>query len=153
AELAATNRRLQAEIAEREQLEAALQQRAEELAEAGRRKDEFLAMLAHELRNPLAPIQNAVQIQRVSDPGDERFGRQREIIERQVHHLTRLVDDLLDVSRITRGTIELRKETLDLETVIQQAVEAARPLIEEREHTLHLSLPPGPLLLEADPAR
>src|SRR5437667_382698 len=73
AELAATNRRLQAEIAEREQLEAALQQRAEELAEAGRRKDEFLAMLAHELRNPLAPIQNAVQIQRVCDPGDERF--------------------------------------------------------------------------------
>jgi signal transduction histidine kinase len=153
AELAATNRRLEAEISERKQLETVLQQRAGELAEAGRRKDEFLAMLAHELRNPLAPIQNAVEIQRVCDPLDPRFLRQREVIERQIHHLSRLVDDLLDVSRITRGNIELRKEPLDLEAALRQSVEAAGPLIEERGHTLHLSLPSAPLHLQADPAR
>src|SRR5204863_4095092 len=98
------------DLTERKKFEDALRQHTRDLAEAGRRKDEFLAMLSHELRNPLAPIQNAVQVQRVCDPGDPRFQRQREIIERQVHHLTRLVDDLLDVSRITRGAIELRKE-------------------------------------------
>jgi signal transduction histidine kinase len=153
AELAATNRKLEAEIAERRQLEAELQQRAEELAAAGRRKDEFLAMLAHELRNPLAPIQNAAQVQRLCADNGEMLQRQREIIERQAQHLARLVDDLLDVSRITRGIIELRKEPVELCRAIEQAVEAARPLIQESRHALHLSLPSDPLPLEADPAR
>jgi signal transduction histidine kinase len=153
AELTATNRKLEAEIAERRQLEVALQQRAEELAAAGRRKDEFLAMLAHELRNPLAPIQNAAQVQRLCGANPEVLQRQREIIERQVRHLARLVDDLLDVSRITRGIIELRKEPVDLRWAVEQASEAARPLIEEYQHELRVSLPQEPLPLEADPAR
>ena len=112
-ELARTNRKLEAEIAERRQLEAVLQERAEELAAAGRRKDEFLAMLAHELRNPLAPIQNAALLQRLCGDNVDVLQRQREVIERQVQHLARLVDDLLDVSRITRGMIELRKEPVE----------------------------------------
>jgi signal transduction histidine kinase len=153
AELAAANRKLEAEIAERRLLEVALQQRAEELAAAGRRKDEFLAMLAHELRNPLAPIQNAAQVQRLCGANPDVLQRQREIIERQVRHLARLVDDLLDVSRITRGIIELRKEPVELRWAVEQAGEAARPLIEEYRHELRVSLPPEPLPLEADPAR
>jgi signal transduction histidine kinase/CheY-like chemotaxis protein len=153
AELTAANRKAEAEIAERRLLEEALQQRAEELAAAGRRKDEFLAMLAHELRNPLAPILNATQLQRLRGDNAEVVQRQREIIERQVQHLARLVDDLLDVSRITRGIIELRKEPVELNRAVEQAVEAVRPLIEEHQHELRLSLPQEPFLLEADPAR
>jgi signal transduction histidine kinase/CheY-like chemotaxis protein len=153
AELARANRKLEGEVAERRQLEAALQQRAEELAAAGRRKDEFLAMLAHELRNPLAPIQNAALLQRLCGDNMDVLQRQREVIERQVQHLSRLVDDLLDVSRITRGMIDLRKEPVELRWAVEQAVEATRPLIEEHGHELRLSLLPEPLSLDADPAR
>jgi PAS domain S-box-containing protein len=128
--------------------------RAEEaLKEADRRKDEFLAMLSHELRNPLAPIRNAAQVLRVAggDPTKVRWAR--DIIDRQVQQLGRLVDDLLDVSRITRGRIELRIEPVNLHDILERAVETSRPMIEGRKHELLLSLPPVTIRLEADPAR
>jgi PAS domain S-box-containing protein len=125
----------------------------ESLREADRRKDEFLAMLAHELRNPLAPIRNAVQLMKLLGPEEPNLRRARELIDRQVVHLARLVDDLLDVSRITRGKIKLHKEPLELATVIARAVEASRPLIEERRHALAVSLPPNPVPLLGDATR
>jgi PAS domain S-box-containing protein len=124
-----------------------------DLADANRRKDEFLAMLGHELRNPLAPVTNALQIlrleQSVSPGGQQAIG----MIDRQMKHLTRLVDDLLDVSRITRGKIRLSKERVELRTVVHHAVETTRPLIESRKHELTVSLPAESVWLEADPAR
>src|SRR5947209_16829967 len=108
----------------------------EELREADRRKDEFLATLAHELRNPLAPIRNALQVLRMTGVGE----RVREMMERQVDHLVRLVDDLLEVSRITRGCIELRTERVDLARVVQTAVETSRPLLEAAGHRLTVVL-------------
>lgn len=128
--------------------------RAEEaLQEADRRKDEFLATLAHELRNPLAPIRNSLnilQLSRQTDPVAQRLG---EMMERQVNHLVRLVDDLMEVSRITRGKIDLRKEPLEVAAVIRSAVETSRPLIEAGGHQLALALPANPLTLEGDPVR
>jgi PAS domain S-box-containing protein len=122
------------------------------IAEEGRRKDEFLAMLAHELRNPLAAIANAVQL--LMHPGAEGVQEWcREVIERQVRQLTRLVDDLLDISRISRGKIQLRPQPVELSTIIRSAAQAVRPLIDERGHELRLSLAPGPIELEADPVR
>jgi PAS domain S-box-containing protein len=119
------------------------------LREADRRKDEFLAMLAHELRNPLAPIRNAIHVLRLSqDPTQQQ--RQREVIERQVAHMTRLIEDLLDVSRITRGRIELRMKPLKLADVLTRAVEITLPLIESRHHTLTVQAPPDSLWLRAD---
>jgi PAS domain S-box-containing protein len=123
------------------------------LKEADSRKDEFLAMLAHELRNPLAPIRNAVQIFRVKAPATPELRWATEVIERQVHQMTRLVDDLLDVSRITRGKIELRKERVELAAVIDSAVEASGPLIEKWGHELTVEVPPLPIHVEADPTR
>ena len=123
------------------------------LKEADRRKDEFLAMLAHELRNPLAPIRNAVQIFRAKGPPVPELQWATEVIDRQVQQMTRLVDDLLDVSRITRGKIELRKERVELATVVNSAVEASRPLIEKWGHELTVTIPPQPIHLEADPTR
>lgn len=134
---------LQAEIAERKQAEEALRQ-------ANQRKDEFLAMLAHELRNPLAPIRNAVALLRRLSPPEPQLQQAREVIDRQVQHLTRLVDDLLDTARITQGKIALRREKLELMNVIGRALEMSRPLIEARGHQLHLSLPQEPLRLEGD---
>jgi PAS domain S-box-containing protein len=130
------------------------QKRAEEaLREADRRKDEFIAMLAHELRNPLAPILNALQVMKLAGEDARTAEPLREMMERQAHHMTRLVEDLLDVSRINSGKIELRKKSVDLVTLIRQVAEASRPFIEKRRHTLALSLPNGPMLLEADPTR
>jgi PAS domain S-box-containing protein len=123
------------------------------LKEADRRKDEFLAMLAHELRNPLAPIRNAIQVMGLLAPNDANLRRARDMIERQVQHLTRLVDDLLDVSRITRGKITLHQEPVELALVIARAVETSRPLIEANRHTLTLSLPDESILVVADPTR
>ena len=125
----------------------------EDLREADRRKDEFLAMLAHELRNPLAPVRNAIQVLRIAGPSDPVLIRQREIIDRQVTHMARLLDDLLDVSRITRGKISLQKQPLQIVDVLAQAVETATPLIEARRHTLYLALPSDDLRVEADPDR
>lgn len=128
--------------------------RAEEtLRTADRRKDEFLAMLAHELRNPLAPIRNAVHIMSLIDLPDPKLNWVREVIDRQVRHLTRLVDDLLDISRIVRGKITLRKERIELSTIVQQAQESARPVIEARKHQLTVRLPSYPVTLECDAVR
>lgn len=123
------------------------------LREADQRKDEFLAVLAHELRNPLAPISYALQVLRLSDELGPAAGRMCEIMQRQVTHLSRLVDDLLEVSRITRGKIELRREHVNLVSVIGSAVETSKPLIESQRHQLMISLSPEPMLLEADPVR
>jgi PAS domain S-box-containing protein len=123
------------------------------LKEADRRKDEFLATLAHEMRNPLAPIRNAVQILRAKGPPVPELQWARDVIGRQVQQMTRLVDDLLDVSRIGTGKIELRKERVELRTIVNTAVEASAPLIEKWNHQLTVTLPPGPVYLEVDPAR
>lgn len=138
---------------ERSRLLTALRDRAEALTEADQRKDEFLAMLAHELRNPLAGIVNAVHVLEETDQQPSPRQRLREIVSRQAGNLTRMVDDLLDVSRITHGKIELRREPLDLASVIQQAVETVRSLIETRGHTLTTQLPIEPLCVQADRTR
>jgi PAS domain S-box-containing protein len=143
----------QLDITERKRLEDELRRRAEDLAGADRRKDQFLAMLAHELRNPLAPIRNAVELMRQVETIDPAFQPSREMVERQVKHLARLVDDLLDVSRITQGSIRLRKEAVNLGNVIERAIEATRPLIDSRAHDLKVQLPTDPIRLEADPTR
>ena len=128
--------------------------RAEEgLREADRRKDEFLAMLAHELRNPLAPIRNTVKLLRLTGDGDATTEWGRDVIERQVEQLTRLVDDLLDVSRITRGKIRLQVEPIDLATVVAGAVETSRPVIDARRHALQVRLPSEPLFVMGDLVR
>jgi PAS domain S-box-containing protein len=128
--------------------------RAEQaLKEADRRKDEFLAMLAHELRNPLAPIRNALQIMKSPGCNSEIFCRAREMMDRQVHQLVRLVDDLLDVSRIMRNRIELRHERLDLETVFSRAVETAQPALDAQGHELQVSLPTHAIRVEGDLVR
>jgi PAS domain S-box-containing protein len=127
------------------------QKRAEALLkEADGRKDEFLAMLAHELRNPLAPIRNAVQILRLLGPAEPRLQWARDVIDRQVEHLTRLVDDLLDVSRITQGKITLHRELVELATIVERALETSRPLLEARKQQLTVTLPPAPIRLEGD---
>ena len=123
------------------------------LKEADRRKDEFLATLAHELRNPLAPIRNAVQIIRAKGPPIPELQWARDVIDRQVQQMTRLVDDLLDVSRITKGKTVLRRKRVELATVVNSAVEASRPLIEKWQHELDVRLPAEPIYLEADPTR
>jgi two-component system CheB/CheR fusion protein len=141
-----------AEITERKQLEEVLRQRAEELAEEGRRKDRFLATLGHELRNPLAPLRNCLHIL-ADQPGDAETRELWDIMDRQLSQLTRLVDDLLDLSRVNRGLVQLRTEAVDLAGAVHRALETARPLLDERGHALELDLPVEPVLLEADPLR
>ena len=145
-ELEEANRALQKEIAERGRIEQALKQ-------ADRHKDEFLAMLAHELRNPLAPIRNAVQIMRTKALPDPQLAWTRDVIDRQLGHLTRLVDDLLDVSRITRGKINVACEPLSLETLVARALETVSPLIAEKSHDLKVDLPADKLTVEGDLTR
>ncbi len=123
------------------------------LREADRRKDEFLATLAHELRNPLAPIRNALQILKMPRVDAQTVERSRDMMERQVHHLVRLVDDLLDVSRVMRGKIELRKERVELATVVARAVETVQPLVDAQGHQLSVRLPSDSLPIDADPVR
>jgi PAS domain S-box-containing protein len=123
----------------------------EGLREADRRKDRFLATLAHELRNPLAPIRNAVEVLRHADGDAVLTEKARGMMERQLAQLVRLIDDLLDTSRITRGKLQLRKGRVDLATVVQSAVEASRPLIQARAHELTVTVPPEPVHLDADP--
>lgn len=130
-----------------------LQRLNAELSEADRRKDEFLAVLAHELRNPLAPILNATHYLRLKGPPEPALQNAREIIDRQVRHLVRLVDDLLDVSRISSGKISLRKDRVSLALIVTNAVEASRPLIESESHQLTVTLPPQPVYLDADLTR
>jgi len=136
----------QREIANRKRAEAAL-------SEADRRKDEFLALLAHELRNPLAPIRYAVAMGKKTGRTPEQQRRAEEIIERQAEHMSRLLDDLLDVSRITHGTLELKRARIELTSVVAAAIEAARPLLDARQHTLALDLPKDTVRLDADSVR
>jgi PAS domain S-box-containing protein len=129
-------------------------QRAEALAELDGAKTAFIATLSHELRNPLAPLRNALSLLR----GNRRLPPTRiaalhEMMERQVNHLVRLVDDLLEMSRITRGVLELRRERVELDSVVRNAVETSEPLIREGGHRLEVQLPPGPVWLEGDPVR
>ena len=124
-----------------------------ELKDADARKDEFLATLAHELRNPLAPIRNALHIIRLAGSDAEAIEESRGIMERQLSQMVRLVDDLLDVSRITRNKLELRKQRVELSAVIASAVETSTPLIEQAGHALSVDLPTEPILLDADPTR
>ncbi len=145
--------RLVQRTAESERLAAELRARAEALAETDRRKDEFLAMLAHELRNPLGAIGNASYLLEQLGSADQRTARPVAIIRRQIQHLVRMVDDLLDVSRITRGKVELRRERLDLAEVLRHAVETARALAAAKEQTLRAEIPPGPLPLDGDATR
>lgn len=130
-----------------------LQRRAEALSEADRRKDEFLAMLGHELRNPLAGIANAIYILDQATPSDPQKDRLRAIIGRQTAHLARLVEDLLDVSRISQEKIELRKQPVDLTAIARQAIEASRPIVGAKSHTVSCAWPEGPVIVAADPTR
>jgi PAS domain S-box-containing protein len=125
----------------------------QQLQEADRRKDEFLATLAHELRNPLAPIRNALQILRLAGDNKAAVEQVRTIMERQLQQMVRLIDDLMDVSRITRSKLQLRKERVDVVTVLRNAVETSRPLIETAGHNFTLALPSEPIHLEGDEAR
>ena len=125
----------------------------EELQDANRRKDEFLAMLSHELRNPLAPIRNAVEVIRRLAPPDPKLTMARDVVDRQVTLLARLVEELLDVSRISQGKIALKKEPVDIARIIAHSVETSRPLIDARAQALSVSVPAAPVWLSADFAR
>ncbi|MDQ2952336.1 MAG: ATP-binding protein, partial [Chloroflexota bacterium] len=141
------------DVTDRVRLEDELRAKVAQLRELDRRKDEFLAMLGHELRNPLAPVTTAIQLALLRQDDPTKVQRSLEVIDRQVRTMTRLIDDLLDVSRITRGTVELREENVLLSTVVEAAVETSRPLIDERGHRITLDLPATPTRLFADPAR
>ena len=130
-----------------------LEQAAERLADTNRAKDEFLAMLAHEMRNPLGPIQIAMHLIGSGRADATATEEARKIVDRQVKHLVRLLDDLLDVSRITRGRINLRKEPVNVTSAVANALETTRALVEEHEHALVVSLPEDPLVVDADPVR
>ena len=141
------------DVTERRELEDNLRRMAADLSEADHRKDEFLATLAHELRNPLAPIRNGIELLKRADGGIAQTRGVVGVMERQMTHMVRLVDDLIDVSRITRNKLELRKQPVELAQVILVAVEASRPSIEAKEQQLTVSLPPTPVHLEADLTR
>lgn len=153
AQLEALNHELQAEIANRERLEQELRRRALALVEAGRQKDKFLAILGHELRNPLAPIRNAVRILQLAAPPDPTIEQVRGIIDRQVTHLSRLIDDLLDVTRIASGKIRLRREPVELVSVVRAAAEDHRSSLEAAGLTLRLELSDAPLWMTGDATR
>ena len=125
----------------------------ESLLEADRRKDEFLATLAHELRNPLAPLRNCLHVLKMHDSDDPQAARLHAMMERQVGQMVRLVDDLLEVSRITRGNVELRKRPVALAEIIASAVETSRPVIDQAGHRIEIDLPPATTMLCADPMR
>jgi signal transduction histidine kinase/ActR/RegA family two-component response regulator len=144
-------RALESELRHRKQLEAALRAAREEAEAANRAKDEFLAMLGHELRNPLSPILTALELMKLR--GDGLLSPEQEVIHRQAHHLTRLVDDLLDVSRIASGKVQLRKQVVDLRDVLAKATEMAGPLLEQRMHHFEVRAPPRALRVHGDEAR
>jgi PAS domain S-box-containing protein len=138
---------------ERKLLEDELRRRARELLEADRRKNEFLAMLSHELRNPLAPILNSIHVLRQSESQDDAIVQSSTTIERQVIHLKRLVDDLIDVARVTSGKIQIRKDLVRLGEILDRAIEDIEPTLTERQHELTVSIAPEPIWVEADPTR
>jgi len=137
----------------REQLEQGLRHSEEALREADQRKDEFLALLAHELRNPLAPIRYALAAGKKPGRSPDQRQRTEEIIERQVEHMSRLLDDLLDISRITHGSLALKKTHTELTSMIGAAIETARPTLDAKKHVLSLDLPKEPVRLDADAVR
>lgn len=141
------------DITERRRLERELHQRSLDLVDRDRRKDEFLAVLAHELRNPLSPIANTLQMLRLQFASHPEIERAGAMMERQLNHLVRLVDDLLDVSRITRGKFELRKQSIELAAVVGRTVESVRSFMDERQHHLRIDLAAEAMQLEADPDR
>ena len=145
-------RRVEERTAALEASTGRLRESEEMLRETDRRKDEFLAMLAHELRNPLAPIRNSVEYLRLKER-DPELDWSYDVIDRQVDHLTRLVDDLLDVSRITRGKLEIRRRRVDLSEILRGALETIQPQITRKGQRLHVSIPPGPVELHADAVR
>jgi signal transduction histidine kinase len=144
--LSTANAQLLSEVKERRRIE-------ELLRDAARRKDEFISILSHELRNPLAVIHTAIELLRQPSMPQEQLNWSREILERQVKHLVRLIDDLLDVSRITTGRVELRRENVDLRKIVQQSLDDAKPAIAAQRHTVTLSLPDTPVMLYADAVR
>jgi len=144
-------RALETELRRRTELEEALRYAREQAEAASAAKDEFLAMLGHELRNPLSPILTALELMKLR--GDEGISREHEVIDRQTRHLIRLVDDLLDVSRITRGKVELRRQPVEVRDVLAKATEMASPLLEQRRHHFEVHAPPRGLRLDADEAR
>lgn len=141
------------DISEQHELQEELRRVATELSESDRRKDEFLATLAHELRNPLSPIKSATQLMRLSDDDPQQLRELSELIERQVVQMARLIDDLLDISRISLGKIELKNEPCDLRTAIRGALESASPMIDRSRHQLHLDISRTPLMLNGDATR
>jgi PAS domain S-box-containing protein len=150
-------KQLESELRERVhklgELERELRRRVDELAEADRQKNEFLAMLGHELRNPLAPMRNAVHLLQMPGAEETILNRAREMLERQLQHIVRLVDDLLDVSRIIRGTIELRRQRMDLGAAIARALETTESTMDSHGHELNVTLPGGPTWIEGDVIR
>jgi len=147
------NTQLRAEITERRVLEGSLLARASDLARADQNKDRFLAMLSHELRNPLATLRNAAEILDTSEAGAEDRGHAQRMLVRQIENMTRMIDDLLDVSRITAGKIELRQEVVALETILTSTASQARPDMEAHRQELTIALPAEPVFLNADATR
>jgi signal transduction histidine kinase/ActR/RegA family two-component response regulator len=147
-------RQLESERAERDrQIQEHLRQQAQVLREVDRRKSEFLATLGHELRNPLAPLWHAVKLQELQTTTDPTSLQVRDIVRRQVQQLARLADDLLDISRIAQGKVELRKEPVHLATIVAQAAQTSGPHLKARHHTFDVLVSPDPLWIDADPAR
>ncbi len=145
-----TDQRREQERAQALLLEQAARAEAER---ANRRKDEFLAMLAHELRNPLSPILNSLMVLRAPNASPSDIAWTSEIMERQVRHMSRLIDDLLDVSRIVHGAIQLRKEPVELTPIIARVLDVVRPLIQSRHHELIVNLTADQFIIHADPVR
>ena len=152
-ELLSARRKAEQALSERLHAERQLQLLNTQLSKADQRKDEFLATLAHELRNPLAPMRNVVEILRAKNYPDAELHWAQEVLDRQLDQMTHLVDDLLEISRITQDKLELRKEPLDLADAMLAAVESVGPLMRQFEHELIISLPPEPIRVEADPIR
>ena len=141
------------DVSARKRSEEELRRLADDLAEADRRKTEFLATLAHELRNPLAPIRNGLAVMRLGGDNPAAVGKVRDMMERQVGHMVHLIDDLLDVARISGGKLELKRQRADLRAILASAVETSLPLIEAGQHALEVDVPDLPLLVDADATR
>ena len=152
-ELLSARERAETALLARREAEAQLHELNKQLSQADRRKDEFLATLAHELRNPLAPMRNVVEILRLKNFDDPELRWSQQLFERQLQQMTHLVDDLMDVSRITQGRIELRKQRLDLAAVMRNAVETCLPLMQASSHTLSVTLPDASIFVDGDPTR